>query len=151
MSEVRSEEETLRQLIVEIRLLEGTGETLQNRLNMIEGALTDLHIAQSTLQGIKDQKPGLQLLIPVGGNTYVKAKLDDPKTVIAGIGADVALEKGIDEAQESMNTQLTEFEKVRASLQQQLVQVAGRLEQNRAQFNELTGQMGEGSQVVRQA
>ena len=151
MSEVRSEEETLRQLIVEIRLLEGTGETLQNRLNMIEGALTDLHIAQSTLQGIKDQKPDLQLLIPVGGNTYVKAKLDDPKTVITGIGADVALEKGIDEAQESMNTQLTEFEKVRASLQQQLVQVAGRLEQNRAQFNELTGQMGEGSQVVRQA
>ena len=113
--------------------------------------MTDLHIAQSTLQGIKDQKPDLQLLIPIGGNTYVKAKLDDPKAVITGIGADVALEKGIEEAQESMNTQLTEFEKVRASLQQQLVQVAGRLEQNRAQFNELTGQMGEGSQVVRQA
>jgi prefoldin alpha subunit len=151
MSEVRSEEETLRQLIVEIRLLESTAETLQNRLNMIEAALTDLHVAQSTLQGIKDQKPDSQLLIPVGGNTYVKAKLDDPRTVIAGIGADVALERSVDEAQESMNTQLTEYEKVRASLQQQLVQVAGRLEQNRAQFSELTGQMGEGSQGVRQA
>jgi prefoldin alpha subunit len=151
MSQARSEEETLRQLVVEIRLLEGTAETLQNRLNMIEAALTDLNVAQSTLQGIEDQKPDTQLLIPVGGNTYVKAKLDDPKVVIAGIGADVALERGVDEAQESMNTQITEFEKVRASLQQQLGQVAGRLEQNRAQLNELTGQMSEGSQGVRQA
>jgi len=151
MSQARSEEETLRQLVVEIRLLEGTAETLQNRLNMIEAALTDLNVAHSTLQGIKDEKPDSQLLIPVGGNTYVKAKLDDPKVVIAGIGADVALERGVDEAQESMNIQITEFEKVRASLQQQLVQVAGRLEQNRAQLNELTGQMSEGSQGVRQA
>lgn len=43
------EEEELRRLSVEMRYLEQTAETLQQRMSMINAALTDLTYANATL------------------------------------------------------------------------------------------------------
>ena len=140
MTQNPPDEEVLRQLVTEIRLLEGTADTLQSRLNMIDASLADLRVAHQTLQGLKEQKADAQLLVPIGGNTYVKAKLEDPSTVITGIGAEVAMEKSVDETQERVNQQLSELEKVRISIQQQLSQVVSRIEEGRARLNDMARQ-----------
>ena len=143
MAQASPDEEALKQFIMEIRYLEGTAETLQTRLNMVEASLADLRVAHSTLEGIKVQKIDDQILIPIGGNTYVKAKLDDPTNVITGIGAEVATEKSVDETTERINQQLSELEKIRTSIQQQFSQVATRLEQDRARLNEMAGRQSQ--------
>jgi prefoldin alpha subunit len=139
MTQASPDEEALKQFIMEIRYLEGTAETLQTRLNMIEASLADLRAAHSTLEGIRVQKVNDQVLIPIGGNTYVKAKLEDPANVITGIGAEVAMDKSVEETAERMNQQLSELEKIRTSIQQQLSQVVTRLEEDRVRLNEMTG------------
>ena len=51
MQNVSAEEEELRKLSVEIRLLEQTAETLQGRINMLNAGLTDLSYARMTIEG----------------------------------------------------------------------------------------------------
>ena len=52
MAETSKEEEELRKLSVEMRFLEQTAETLQQRISMINAAMTDLTYANMTLESI---------------------------------------------------------------------------------------------------
>ncbi|MEM2254453.1 MAG: prefoldin subunit alpha, partial [Candidatus Bathyarchaeia archaeon] len=110
-------EEELRKLSVEMRILEQTAEALQARINMVNAVITDLTYANMTLEGLEKQKENTELLIPIGGNSYIRARLETPDKVTVGIGAGVSVEKTLQEAKEIIKKRLEELEKSRASLQ----------------------------------
>lgn len=142
-----SEEETLRRLAVELRILEGTAETLQSRINLVNATLTELRIASTTLEGVEEEKEGAPLFVPIGGGSYVKAKLESADTVIVGIGAGVAIERTIKEAKENLGNRIAEFEKMRTTFQQQLTQVIEKIQDGRSKFQELTAKLSEGERT----
>ncbi len=139
-----TEEEALRRLIIELRLLEGTFEELQSRLNLVDAGLMEFKLATTALEGTKDKKPGSSILVPIGGGSYAKAQLSDSEKVIVGVGAGVAVEKTVDAAKESIRNRSEELEKVRVAIQQQLVQVAYRMEEVRAKATEMSSRLTEG-------
>lgn len=145
------DEERLRRLVIELRLLESSAGTLQSRLRVVEAAITELQVASSTLDGLKKREKNTPLLVPAGGGSYVKAELGDVDKVVFGVGAGVALEKSFEEAQVSMNGQIKELEKVHGSILQQLSQVAARIEGTRSQIDGLSKRISEGSSGVREA
>lgn len=134
-------EEELRKLTVEMRILEQTAETLQARINMINAVLTDLTYANMTLEGLEKQEKNAELLIPIGGNSHIKARLETPDKVIVGIGAGVSLEKTLQEAKDIIKKRLGDMEKSRATLQQQFSQVVERINEDRARFEELAAEL----------
>jgi len=138
-----SNEENLRRLVVELRILEGTAEAIQARLNLINAALTELSFARMTLEGVEKEKEEAPLLVPIGGGSYVQAKLASSDKIILGIGAGVSVEKTVAEAKETVGNRIADFERTRATLQQQLVQVVDRIQEGRARFQELTAEMSE--------
>ncbi len=142
------DEEALRRLLIELQLLRGTMETLRSRLSLVEGALTELQIANSSLQGLKGKDKGSSLLVPVGGGTHVKARLDDPAKVIVGIGAGVATEKTFDQAQESIGRQMTELQKSRLAMEQQLNQIVAKINDTQDKVQSMSESL-EGKRVVR--
>ena len=142
-----SEEETLRRLAVEIRILEGTAEAVQSRINLLNATLAELRIASMTLEGVEKEKEGAPLFVPIGGGSYVKAKLESADTVIVGIGAGVAIERTIKEARENLGNRLAEFEKMRTTFQQQLTQVIEKIQDGRYRFQELTAKLSEGERT----
>jgi len=150
---VSSEEETLRRLAVELRILEGTAEALQSRINLVNATLTELRIASMTLEGVEKEREGAPLFVPIGGGSYVKAKLESAETVIVGIGAGVAIERTIKEAKENLGNRIAEFEKTRTTFQQQLTQVIEKIQDGRSMFQELTAKLSEGERTkgVREA
>jgi prefoldin alpha subunit len=139
----KSEEEELRRLSVELRFLEQTAETIQSRINMVNAAITDLTYANMTLDGLEKEKENSELLVPIGGNSYIKAKLEDPEKVIVGMGAGISVEKTIQEAKEIIKTRLENLEKTRMSLQQQLAQIAERIEEGKEKFDRLVAKLRE--------
>jgi len=145
------DEEKLRRLVIELRLLENSAGTLQSRMRMVEAAITELQVANSTLDGLKKRDKDTALLVPVGGGSYVKAELGDVDKVIFSVGAGVALEKSFEEVQTSISNQIKELEKVNSAILQQLSQVSVRIEETRSQIDGLTKQMNEGSPGVREA
>jgi prefoldin alpha subunit len=135
---VSSEEETYRRLAVELRLLEGTAEALQSRINLVNAALTELRIASFTLEGIEKEKEDSSLFVPIGGGSYIKAKLQSADKIIVGMGAGVATERTIKEARGNLEKRIGDLEKTGNTLQQQLTQVIGRIQDGRSKLQELT-------------
>lgn len=145
------DEETLRRLVLELQILEGTADTLQTRLNFVNAAITELQMANETIEGLKEEEVGTLILVPIGGGSYAKARIDDTKNLIVGIGADVSTEKDVNSAQEDVGTRILELEKARTAVQKQLNEVAiqgGRLQN---QIRAMTEQQSEGKENVREA
>jgi prefoldin alpha subunit len=137
-------EEELRRLSVQLRLLEQTAEAIQSRMNIINAVITDLNYAGITLESLEKEKENSELLVPVGGNSYVRAKLENSNQVIVGMGAGVSVEKTMPEAKAIVKKRLEDLEKTRLSLQQQFAQIAERMNQDREKFEGLLAKIREG-------
>ncbi|MEM2093191.1 MAG: prefoldin subunit alpha [Candidatus Bathyarchaeia archaeon] len=134
-------EDELRRLSVEIRFLEQTAEALSSRINMVNAAIADLTYAMMTMEGLEKQKGSMEILVPIGGNSYINAKIESVDKVTIGIGAGVSVEKSLQEAKEMINRRLEELEKSKDSLQQQLSQVAEKINEDRERFEELAAKI----------
>ena len=137
-------EEQLRRLSVELQLLEQTAENMQSRLNLLNAAITDLTYAGLTMDGLEKEKDNVELLVPIGGSSYIKAKLDSIDKLIVGIGAGVSVEKTLPETKEVIKNRREELEKTRLSLQTQFSQVVDKINDDRRQADSLIAQMREG-------
>ena len=138
-----SEEETFRRLVVELRILEGTAEALQSRISLVSAALTELRVANMTLEGLEREEKEVPLVVPIGGGSYIEATLRSADKIIVGVGAGVAVEKTIKEAKENVGNRISDLEKTRTSLEQQFNQVVDRIGGHRAQLEEITARLRE--------
>ncbi len=145
-----SEEEEARRLIAELRILEGTAESLQARMNYANVFLNELGSANMTLEGLEKEEKDASLFVPIGGGSYIKAKLEDKNKVVYGVGAGVSIEKTLVEAKEGISNRISEINKTRLSLEQQLTQILRRIQedQNRLQALSSTLRAQERSQNV---
>ncbi|UCC32837.1 MAG: prefoldin subunit alpha, partial [Candidatus Bathyarchaeota archaeon] len=114
---------------------------LQSRINLIRAALTELRVASLTLEGVEKEKKNVPLFVPIGGGSYIKAKLASAEEVIVGIGADVAIERTMKEARRNLESRITEFEKTGNSLGQQLNDVITKMQEHRAELEEVTAKL----------
>ena len=144
MAKISKEEEELRKLSVEMRFFEQTAETLQQRISMMNAAMTDLTYASMTLEGIEKENEDAELLVPIGGSSYVKAKLANPDKVVVGLGSGVSVEKTLQEAKAIVKERLDELQKTMVSAQQQFAQVADRINADRDRLESLLAKLREG-------
>jgi prefoldin alpha subunit len=128
---------------MESRYLEETVNELQSRISIVNSAINELQVSNITLEGLEKEKKGSQLFVPIGGGSYVKAKLVTSKKVIVGIGADVAVEKTVKETKVDLAARIAEMEKTREALGQQMNQIIGRIQENRARIEEYSTKLRE--------
>jgi prefoldin alpha subunit len=142
-----NQEDIVRQLATEIRILEGTATTLQSRLDFVRTATNEAALAQATIEGLTKLQDGDDTLIPVGAGSYIRMKIADSKKLVMGIGAGVAMEKDVTTSIEELKLRVQELDKVRNSVQQQLDQTLGRYEQDREALDQLLQQQGAAKQT----
>ena len=134
----KEDEEEFRKIATEVRLLESTAQAIQSRINFVNAALTELNLAKMNLEGLEKEKIETSLLVPIGGGSYVKAKLESIENVVVGIGAGVAVEKKFNEAKNILSKRIEELEKLYGRLQQQLSQIAQKIQEDRAKLEEIS-------------
>lgn len=138
-------DEEMRQLLVEIRFLEGSARVLQSRLDIVTAALSETLTAIQTLEGAKGQPDSSEVMIPIGSGSFVKARLSDPGNIIIGVGAGVCVEKSVEDSIKDLRLRSSELEKARVSVTQQLSQLLGQTEDYRERLGELVRKKGGGS------
>ncbi len=138
------EEEELRKLSVEMRYLEQTAETLQQRISMMNAAMTDLTYSSMTLEGIEKEKENAELMVPIGGSSYIQVKLANADKVVVGLGAGVSVEKTLPEAKAIVKERLNELEKTMFSAQTQFSKVAERINAGRSRLETLLASVRQG-------
>jgi len=136
-----SEEDELRRLAVELRILQGTAEALQSRINFLNAAFAELDYARRTLEGLENEKVDAPIFVPIGGGSYIKAKLGEVDKVVYGVGAGIAIEKTLKEAKEKVESRVSRLEKTKQSLEQQLAQTLRRIQEDQDRLQELSAEL----------
>jgi prefoldin alpha subunit len=124
-------EEELRKLMMEIRILEGSVNTIQSRLRVVNAASEDTMGATKTLESVKDEKKGTEILVPVGAGALLKVEITDVEKTVFGVGAGVCIDKSIESSIKDLNERQEELEKLSNSQQQQLAQLLTRIESSK--------------------
>jgi prefoldin alpha subunit len=104
-----------------------------------------LAYANIALESIENEKENAELLVPIGGSSYIKVKLASSDKVIVGMGANVSIEKTLPEAKAIVKERLEELEKTMRSAQQQFGQVAQRINAGRTRVESLLATVRQGT------
>jgi prefoldin alpha subunit len=144
-----SEDDIVRQLATEIRILEGSVNALQSRLEFVRAAIGEVTVAHDTVTGLKQLQSGDPVLVPVGAGAYIRMSVDDSKNLMMSIGAGAAMEKNVESSVEDLKSRLQDLEKARTSIEQQLQQTLGRYQQDREALEEIMQQRETGAKKTR--
>ncbi len=146
MATASREEEEIRRLSMQLRYFEQTAEALQQRLTMLNAAVSDLSYANMTLESIEKEQENAEMLVPIGGSNYINVKLSSSNKVLVAMGAGVSVEKTLPEAKIIIKERIEELQKTQVSAQQQLTQIAERITQDRSRMESLLSVLREGQQ-----
>jgi prefoldin alpha subunit len=138
-------EDQMRQVLMDLRLLEGSARVLQSRLDIVTAALSETLTAISTLEGTKGKTGETEALVPIGSGSFVKTKVADAERVIIGVGAGVCIEKPIEDSMKDLRLRSSELERARTTVTQQLGQILAQTEDYRAHLNDLARKRGGGT------
>jgi prefoldin alpha subunit len=123
----KENEEKIRELIARIQLNQQRMDALQQQANLIQLSLNDLDNALLALTTLEGKGEGLEMLVPIGADSFVHARLSDPDRVIIGLGAGVSVEKGVADSRGIIQGRRSELEKVLLDTSGAIDQVASEL------------------------
>ena len=138
---LQQKENQLRQLLGEMRSMENSVNILQQRFSQVMAAVSELRLAQKSLEDLKETQPDSNLLVPVGGGAFIDAKMGSIEKVVVGIGAGVSLEMQYDAAVEDVSGRLSEMEKAQTSIDQQLRQILAQIESHQGMAERLSAEI----------
>lgn len=102
-------EQELRQAMSTLELFRAQLESIAENQQLIQISLEELGRARETLNQFQNAKEGDELLVPIGGNSFVFAKVATNAKAIVGIGTGISVEKSMDEAVKTMDDRSKEL------------------------------------------
>ncbi|EIJ66316.1 prefoldin, alpha subunit [Candidatus Nitrosopumilus salaria BD31] len=133
---------------------EEQAEQLMQQMQMLETYFSDLSQREATfvsifretiaaIESIKSlsQKTESETLVPIGMGTYLPTKISSNSKIVLNIGAGVAVEKDFPSAINYLEARIKEIEIAINDTAAKKQDAAGRLEQGKAQINQLMQSM----------
>jgi prefoldin alpha subunit len=102
-------EAELRQAMSTLEIFRAQLETINQNQQLVQISLEELGRAKETLVQYQKAKEGDEILLPVGGNSFVFAKVATNAKAIVGIGTGISVEKSMDEAIKTMDDRAAEL------------------------------------------
>ena len=102
-------------------------EALQQNLGLVDNSLGELKMVSKSLTEIETAEKNSDIFVPIGSDSFLKAKITDLDNVVVGIGAGVAAKKTIEEAKEDFEKRIKQLEKVKTDNTSNLEQVISKL------------------------
>jgi len=102
-------------------------DAIGKQARLAESSILEIQATQTALDSIATTSEGTEILIPLGGDSYVKVNLADNKNVLVGIGSRFSMEKPIKDAKETISQRKDELEKSFKTLQEAYADLSGQL------------------------
>lgn len=130
----------------QLREAVAVGEELQGHLQGIEEQLAYLRAlsqefqrSRATLEALQEAKAGDELLLPIGGGAFVRAKLAEAGKVLHGLGAGYSAEGTLPEAIRRVDEQLEMARQAQQRLQEEGAKVVQQLQVVEDRVQQLAG------------
>ena len=137
------QQQLLQRIYTEQQITESNISLLQQRIEIIQAYLANYQSGLMVLQEIEKKKKGEVMLMNVGGNIYVEAKLVNPSKVTRGIGSGVRLEQSLDEAKKAVQVSVEGLEKQYQSMTEDYQKLVSRASVLNSQFQQLAAKVQE--------
>lgn len=115
-----SEQEDFQRKFVEYNIYKSQVEGIVKELALLNSTANNLQMAKQTLENINELKEKPEVMLPIGGNAFLKADVKDTEHVLVGIGSDVIVKKGIPDAVSTIEKQLDDINKARNKMEEQV-------------------------------
>lgn len=102
-------EQEIKQALSTLELYRAQAESLAEQQQLIQFSLDEYTRARETLSKWKATSPDGEILVPVGGNSFVFAKVGSNDKALVGIGSGVTVEKPLDDAVKIMEARINEM------------------------------------------
>jgi prefoldin alpha subunit len=137
-------EQELRQAMSALEVYRVQLQSIAENMQLIQMSQEELARARETLLQYKNAEAGSDILVPIGGNSFVFAKASDSSKAIVGIGTGISVEKSMDDAVRTMeerSNELTDSMRKLAERREALEAQAEQLSQTvQAEMQALQGQ-----------
>ena len=104
-------------------------DTIFQQIRLINELIGGYKSAQDTLEELASTQQGEELLVPLGGNVFVRASVSDTKKVLTGIGDGIVMEKSINNATNFLDKRIRELQTQEEQLIQISQDIRGKVEQ----------------------
>jgi prefoldin alpha subunit len=133
------EQKELQEKILTYRILEARLNSLIKQRDLIASKLVEI---QNTLESIDEiEKSKEEVLFHIGSEAYAFGKITEKKKMIVEIGANVALEKTMEEGREILNKRKAEMENTLNSVQRDITEISFIMEQLGPEIQEMAEQL----------
>jgi prefoldin alpha subunit len=105
-----SSEQEMSQALYVLEQYKAQAENLSRQRQMVMISLEEHMRAKLTITECAATKEGTEMLVPVGANAFLFAKVHTPDTVLLGIGADVIIEDSPNGAVEKLDESIRMLE-----------------------------------------
>ncbi len=112
-------------------------EALKRNLDLINANLMELEVVRGSLDEIKKLGKENEILMPLGGGSFVKANIADTEKILVSLGAGIVAKKDIPRARGDFEQRIKELEQVRAELAGRWRAISGRLEELAPKIQEI--------------
>jgi len=102
-------EKSLGEKIATAEVYKSNISLLEQQEEFLKSALDDFMAAKETLKNYSNSENGDDILVPVGGNTFIFAKVSDSKKVLRGVGNELVLEQNMETALERITAHIEEI------------------------------------------
>ena len=140
-------EEEIRRALAELQALRELAESMRSRINVVESLINELKATGEAIKAIRDVGENATILVPVGGDSFIRAKVEDMSKVLVGVGAGVVLEKDVEDALNYLGERVAELEKISVDLRRRLAETLERIRESEDRIRRMAGEARAGGGV----
>ncbi|KXB02380.1 hypothetical protein AKJ44_00585 [candidate division MSBL1 archaeon SCGC-AAA261F17] len=131
------ESQELQKILLDLRESQQRAQGLQTQIKLLSNSVEEIDNTIGTIQGIKNMNSETDILVPIGGNSFLKAKLIETDKVLSGFGAELVAERNPDQAIEFLEQQKKEFNESIERARGELEKLSQHIEDLRRKAEEL--------------
>ncbi len=114
-------------------------ESLNEQSEMLRLSLEEHMRAKETMTRFQKGGKGAEILVPVGANSFLFARIEDPDKAIVGIGSDITVEESMEVAVKRLETRIEDIEKALQGLAGRMVETSRKVEEKSELVKDLYG------------
>ncbi len=122
-------QEEIQQAMMIFQVLQKHAEELRQQVMAISQKAAELEGTQQILADFAKVRDKNEILMPVGSGFYTRASVTDRKTLVASIGANLAIEKPVAESLKLVEDQKAEIDKLLENATMELEQTTVKIQE----------------------
>jgi prefoldin alpha subunit len=118
-----TKDEELAKYLAQIEQYKEQINSLEMQFSYLQAAINDYNKAKMTLENLDKAEKNTEILIPIGGSTFINAISTDTSKVLFDIGSGIVTEKNTGDAVNRIDKRLEDLQKTQDRLSSMLQQL----------------------------